>query len=190
MCQRTNRTRAAYTRRRSDGRLPAVRALVGPMPSLIWKCRCAVSRDSGFPLVPGKRYLPSIRETFDTVSQCPCSPLVVCALCRALSAGGCSPGTTVDNDDVLPESLALAHLFEGELARLIPARHVTNYEVNSPSFCDNADSDLVVKLPAGTSINDTLDGPFEFPVGTVLVQTLSYADADRDGARRIVETRV
>jgi uncharacterized repeat protein (TIGR03806 family) len=103
---------------------------------------------------------------------------------------GCSSATTVSNDDELPDSLAALQLFDGQLARLIPARGVTAYEINSPSFSDYAQSHFVMKVPPGASVHYVPDGPFEFPVGTVLAQTLSYADADRDGARRIVETRV
>ena len=103
---------------------------------------------------------------------------------------GVLPGRRPSNDDALPDSLASLQLFDGPRSRLIPARHVTAYEINSPSFCDYAQSDFVMKVPPGASIHYMPDGPFEFPVGTVLAQTLSYADADRDGARRIVETRV
>ena len=108
----------------------------------------------------------------------------------ALTVGGCSRSTTAENDDSLPESLASLQLFDGPLARLTPAHEVTAYEINSPSFCDYAQSRFVMKVPPGASIHYIPDGPFEFPVGTVLAQTLSYADADRGGPRRIVETRV
>ena len=107
-----------------------------------------------------------------------------------MTVGGCTRPTTADNDDSLPDSLASLQLFDGPLAQLIPARCVTAYEINSPSFCDYAQSQFVMKLPPGASVHYMPDGPFEFPVGAVLAQTLSYADADRDGARRIVETRV
>lgn len=107
-----------------------------------------------------------------------------------LALAGCSSATTPENDDELPDSLAALQLFDGQLARLIPARDVTAYEINSPSFSDYAQSHFVMKVPPGTSIHYMPDSLFEFPVGTVLAQTLSYADAERDGARRIVETRV
>ena len=118
-----------------------------------------------------------------------CITLAVCALCLPFAAGGCSLGAGDDSDD-LPGSLASLQLFEGPLANLTPARQVTNYELASPSFCDYADSSFVMRLPAGTSIGFTPTGPFEFPVGTVLAQTLSYADPARKNSRRIVETRV
>jgi uncharacterized repeat protein (TIGR03806 family) len=106
-----------------------------------------------------------------------------------LAFGGCSTATP-DNEDDLPDSLSALQLFDGAMARLIPARGVTRYEINSASFCDYADSDLVMKLPRNEPIRYTPTGQFEFPVGTVLAQTFSYPDAERNGGRRIVETRV
>ena len=98
-----------------------------------------------------------------------------------VTLAGCSSATTASNDDELPDSLAALQLFDGQLARLIPARGVIAYDINSPSFSDYARSHFVMKLPPGASIHYMPDGTFEFPVGTILAQTLSYADADRDG---------
>lgn len=119
------------------------------------------------------------------IALCVC----LCALSQVIA--GCSRRPlSVDDGDELPGSLASLHLFDGELARLQPARDVVSYEINSTSFYDYADCSFAMKLPHGESISYLADGTMGFPVGTVLAQTLSYADADRLGARRIVETRV
>jgi len=110
-------------------------------------------------------------------------------LCLPLTLGGCTTATS-DLEDELPDSLSAFQLFDGDPARLVLARGVVRYEINSPSFCDYADSDLVMKLPRNEPIRYSRAGPFEFPVGTVLAQTFSYSDVERDGSRRIVETRV
>lgn len=133
---------------------------------------------------------PNARHSTASPRYCEVTSIVAWMIPVILAVGGCSYATTPNIDDALPDSLAALQLFDGQLARLIPARDVTAYEINSPSFSDYAQSHFVMKVPPGASIHYMPDGPFEFPVGTVLAQTLSYADADRDGARRIVETRV
>jgi uncharacterized repeat protein (TIGR03806 family) len=133
---------------------------------------------------------PNARRKTPWPRCCRVTWVVAWTISIAGMVGGCSRPTAAESDDSLPESLAVLHLFDGPLARLTPARDVTAYEINSRSFCDYAQSHFVMKVPPGASIHYTPDGPFEFPVGAVLAQTLSYADADRDGERRIVETRV
>jgi uncharacterized repeat protein (TIGR03806 family) len=131
----------------------------------------------------------AIGKWTDAPLGCRVRYLAACAICLTFAFCGCSAATP-DSDDTLPESLSALHLFDGDLSRLVPARDVTRYQINSKSFCDYADSTYLMKVPHGATIRYTPDGPFEFPVGTVLAQTLSYSDADQNGARRIVETRV
>lgn len=154
------------------------------------ECRIADALNPLSSIAQQSAHLPSVRQRTTSPWSCRVASIVAWAIWVVLAVGGCSYGTTADNDDALPDSLASLQLFEGPIARLIPARYVTAYEINSPSFCDYAQSHFVMKLPPGASIHYMTDGLFEFPVGTVLAQSLSYTDADRDGARRIVETRV
>ncbi|REK16543.1 MAG: hypothetical protein DWQ37_07455 [Planctomycetota bacterium] len=104
---------------------------------------------------------------------------------------GCSPQpeTTV-LDEKLPDSLTEFGLFEGELRQLIPSTGVQTYTINSSSFHDYADHQLVLKLPPGASIEYREDGTLAFPLGTILAQTLSYAHDGLDTGRTLVETRV
>ncbi len=102
-------------------------------------------------------------------------------------------GCTADvppQDDKLPQVLSGYQLFDGDLSQLSPARGVIRYGVNAPSFCDYAQTDRVVKLPSGQAIEYRPDGTLEFPVGTVLAQTFSYAADPQLAKRRIIETRV
>jgi uncharacterized repeat protein (TIGR03806 family) len=154
------------------------------------ECRIADALNPLSCIAQQRAHPPSVRQKATSPWRCSATSIVVWVTWVVLAVAGCSYGTTADNDDPLPDSLASLQLFDGPLARLIPARYVTAYEINSPSFCDYAQSHFVMKLPPGASIHYMTDGLFEFPVGTVLAQTLSYTDADRAGARRIVETRV
>ena len=121
--------------------------------------------------------------------RCRVRSIALLLLCVSLTLGGCSTATP-DLDDELPDSFSALQLFDGDPARLVPARGVFRYEINSPSFSDYADSDLLMKLPGREPIRYSETGSVEFPVGTVLAQTFCYSDAKRDGRRRIVETRV
>lgn len=116
---------------------------------------------------------------------------VACLAGIVLAIAGCSAEPrSATIEDELPDTLSALQLYAGDLARLQPARDVVPYEINSTSFYDYADCALAIKLPGGQSIRYLPDGTLEYPVGTLLAQTLSYADADRPGQRRIVETRV
>lgn len=108
-----------------------------------------------------------------------------------LAASGCSPQVDINrSDEKLPQTLREIGLFQGELRQLIPSAGVTAYTINSTSFYDYADSSLVMRLPPGSSLEFREEGPLAFPVGTILAQTLSYADDSADSGRRFVETRV
>lgn len=118
--------------------------------------------------------------------------ILACAVSSILGQAGCSRRADSEADvfETLPRSLTALKLFEGKLERLAPTREVTQYEINTTSFHDFAASSFVMKLPRGLAIKYKSDEPFDFPVGTVLAQTLSYSPIQRGGAPRIVETRV
>ncbi len=104
---------------------------------------------------------------------------------------GCGPSTaTAPAPSELPDSLESLGLYEQPLVDLVPAAGVVRYEINSSSFVDYAQSDFVVKLPPGTSATYAPVGALEFPIGTILAQTLTYPDGAGTGQPRRVETRV
>jgi len=105
-----------------------------------------------------------------------------------LGCGGPAPPT--ETSDELPESLTQLQLYQGNLAELIPSNNVFPYAMNSSSFVDYAHSEFVVRPPTGKAAEYRPDGVLEFPVGTILAQTLTYPDGGGEGKPRHVETRV
>lgn len=91
-----------------------------------------------------------------------------------------------------PRKLSEWKLFEGNGSTQKPARGVIAYDVNVPLFSDHADKHRFVRLPPGSKAAYKAEGPFEFPVGTVLVKTFAYAKDKRDPSQgeRLLETRL
>ncbi len=72
----------------------------------------------------------------------------------------------------------------------MPAKGVVPYTLNSTSFVDYAQSNFALRLPAGQKAEYRSEGVLEFPVGTILAQTLTYPDGAGEGKPLHVETRV
>jgi uncharacterized repeat protein (TIGR03806 family) len=91
-----------------------------------------------------------------------------------------------------PRKLSEWKLFEGGGATQKPAPGVIAYDVNVPLFSDHADKHRFVRLPPGAKATYKAEGPFDFPVGTVLVKTFAYAKDKRDPSKgeRLLETRL
>ncbi len=83
-------------------------------------------------------------------------------------------------------------LFRSSISDLQPAEGVVEYELNTPLFTDYAQKQRLIKLPPGLSANYTAQGPFDFPVGTIIAKTFYYrADLnDPTSKRHLVETRI
>jgi hypothetical protein len=60
---------------------------------------------------------------------------------------------------------------------------MVRYELRTPLFSDYADKDRAVLLPAGQKAKFDAEGVYEFPVGTVIAKTFSFAG-------RKIETRL
>jgi uncharacterized repeat protein (TIGR03806 family) len=73
-----------------------------------------------------------------------------------------------------------------------PALRVVPYDVIAPLFSDYAAKLRFLHVPEGSTIAYAEDGPWGFPVGTVLVKTFAYpADArDPSSPLRLMETRL
>jgi len=96
-----------------------------------------------------------------------------------------------DWDDVdPPRQLSQLALFSGPLRDLTPATDAVGYRINSEGFFDYAETHRVLKLPPGKPITYAASGPLEFPVKTILAQTLGFSRATAGDSRRWVETRV
>jgi len=90
-----------------------------------------------------------------------------------------------------PEKLSDWHLVEARDGKLAPNAGVVPYDLNTPLFSDYAHKFRTVWMPSGTSATYEADGPFDFPVGTVLTKTFFYprgADADRKAVARSYDT--
>lgn len=82
-----------------------------------------------------------------------------------------------------PDKLSDWHLVEARDGKLMPNGGVVPYDLNTPLFSDYAHKFRTVWMPAGTSAKYDAEGPFDFPVGTVLTKTFFYplpANAPRD----------
>lgn len=82
--------------------------------------------------------------------------------------------------------------FIGPLADLQPAEGVFPYTVNAPLFSDYAEKARFIALPKGARMGFRAEGPFDFPVGSVILKNFFYLNDVRkpEQGRRIVETRL
>jgi uncharacterized repeat protein (TIGR03806 family) len=120
---------------------------------------------------------------------------------RDLSAGfivltlallfGCarSHDVTAHLDEPFPAKLSAWNLFQGGGSDLKANQGVIPYDLNTPLFSDYASKYRFVWMPPGTAAVYNEDGPFEFPVGTILVKTFAFPEDGRSGEKRI-ETRL
>lgn len=83
------------------------------------------------------------------------------------------------------------HVVDGKLTTE-PNNGVVPYDVTTPLFSDYTEKYRYVWMPEGVSAEYNDLGPFDFPVGTVLIKTFSYLNDMRDPAKgeRIIETRL
>lgn len=115
--------------------------------------------------------------------------IAIAFLLVSLSACARPHGVTAHLDEPFPARLSEWNLFQGRAADLKPNRGVVPYDLNTPLFSDYASKYRFVWMPAGTAAKYGEDGPFEFPVGTILVKTFAFPQDGRSEERRI-ETRL
>lgn len=116
--------------------------------------------------------------------------LVLVAL--AAAAGAAAAAARAGDDFVPPRRLSEWKLFEGDGSAQRPAPGVRPFDVNMPLFSDYAEKRRFLRLPPGGSAKYAATGPFDFPIGTVLVKTFLYPHDRRDPAKgeRLLETRL
>lgn len=73
-----------------------------------------------------------------------------------------------------PAKLGDWHLVEVRGGRLVPNADVVPYDLATPLFSDYAHKFRTVWMPQGTVATYAPEGPFDFPVGTVLTKTFFY----------------
>ena len=89
-----------------------------------------------------------------------------------------------------PAKLSDWHLVEARGGRLVANAGVVPYDLNAPLFSDYAHKFRTVWMPQGAVAKYDAQGPFDFPVGTVLTKTFFYplpANARRD-AKSVART--
>ena len=92
-------------------------------------------------------------------------------------------------EEPFPKRLSEWNLFRKSSPTLVPNEGVVPYDLNTPLFSDYAAKYRFVWMPAGTWAEYRPDGPFEFPVGTVLAKTFAFPE-NRRAEERLVETRL
>ncbi len=117
----------------------------------------AVTRNQEIAYLPG---LSSFGEDAD-------GELYVCdhqgGRLRKLVAGGAG-------SDPFPQTLSATGLFR-DTARQVPQAGVVPYDVNVPFWSDGAEKDRWFAVPGFETLGASVDGPWTFPVGSVLVKT-------------------
>jgi uncharacterized repeat protein (TIGR03806 family) len=109
----------------------------------------------------------------------------------ALAGPGCSHQRPVKAflEEPFPHKLSEWHLFTSNSPALVPNRGVVPYDLNTPLFSDYAEKYRFVWMPAGTAAEYSNEGPFDFPVGTVLAKTFAF---QQNGTNfdKLIETRL
>ena len=88
-----------------------------------------------------------------------------------------------------PQKLSEWRLFSLKAGILTPNKGVVPYDLNTPLFSDYASKYRFVWMPPGASAQYRDDGPFDFPIGTVLAKTFAFP-VDGSAAERLIETRL
>ena len=97
---------------------------------------------------------------------------------------------TAPGPQTIPDLLSETGLFV-DLATLQPASGLIEYELNQPFWSDNAIKRRWVAVPDGAQIQFSGNGPWTFPVGTVVVKHFELELTEGDPAsRRRLETRL
>lgn len=116
--------------------------------------------------------------------------LLTLAIAATFSACN-SPSASVHSytKEPFPQQLSDWHLFNGKQSKLRPNSGVVPYDLNTPLFSDYADKYRFVWMPPGTSATYREDGPFDFPVGTILAKSFAFP-AGESGQEKLIETRL
>jgi uncharacterized repeat protein (TIGR03806 family) len=122
------------------------------------------------------------------------SAALIAAACLASLSTGCGFSRQKDVRAYLaepfPKKLSDWHLFKSTRASLQPNARVVPYDLNTPLFSDYASKYRFVWMPEGASAEYRDDGPFEFPVGTILSKTFAFRADGQKSRERFIETRL
>lgn len=107
-------------------------------------------------------------------------------------AGGTESNIRVDLDSRRPAGKLSEYGLFQDLASQTPSQGVVPYQLNVFSFSDQAISEGFVYLPPGQVAHFDGSGPFDFPIGSILVQNIRFPNDIRDPEQgnRLIETRL
>lgn len=90
------------------------------------------------------------------------------------------------------QNLSDYNIFEGSLFELIPTEDFHLLELSSALFTDYANKQRLIKLPAGTQLENLDNNSIDFPDKTILVKTFFYYLDERDTSlgKEVIETRL
>ena len=116
-------------------------------------------------------------------SLCAASLLAICIACAPAT-----PPVVVHDAAMAPQRLSEWGVVfaDGDYLRINDG--VTPYDLNTPLFSDYAQKLRTVWLPPGTQAEYRDQGPFEFPVGTIISKTFHYRyeSSDKNAGASIV----
>jgi uncharacterized repeat protein (TIGR03806 family) len=118
---------------------------------------------------------------------------MACSLALGLATGCSRHSVEAHLEAPYPKKLSEWRLFAAISPSLVPNAGVVPYDLNTPLFSDYASKYRFVWMPAGTGAQYREDGPFEFPVGTILVKTFAFPQKGNSAAssgERLIETRL
>jgi uncharacterized repeat protein (TIGR03806 family) len=83
-------------------------------------------------------------------------------------------------------------LFAWKDGKITWSSGVVPYDINTPLFSDYALKLRAVKLPKGAAATYDAAGPFQFPVGTIVIKNFAFPADERDPAAnvKLIETRL
>lgn len=112
--------------------------------------------------------------------------------CFFLIVSFIKPASNIPALKVYPKKLSAWGIFDGNMAKLIPAKGVVPYSLNTPLYSDYAEKLRFVRLPIGSKVSYNATTVLDFPIGTLLVKAFYYsADFRVPGKNKnIVETRL
>lgn len=110
----------------------------------------------------------------------PRSAALLCAALLAAALLGCSRGPEVRFHDAAryPDRLSAWGVFVREGDHYLLGQGVEPYDINSALFSDYAAKLRAVYMPPGTRARYAPDGPFELPVGSIVMKTFYYPQVD------------
>ncbi len=100
------------------------------------------------------------------------------------------PNPTAGSDKAFPRKLSETGLF-ADTALGVPNAGVIPFSINSPQWVDGSSSRHFIAVPSRDNVTDDYDRARAYPIGTVLVRTLSLPMTAGDAtSRRNIETQL